>query len=139
MTTKAAPGRSAPKKEASMLASKQRGKYAWMLVAAVVCLAARIGGQTPEAKISGIITDSAGAVIPGVRVTATNAATGQRTAATTNEQGFYVLTNLPIGGYVVEAEEAGFKKYARQGLLLTTGASVPLDIQLAVGEASDTV
>jgi Carboxypeptidase regulatory-like domain len=95
--------------------------------------------QSPQATISGIVTDSVGAVVPGVQVTAINPTTTKRTTAVTNEEGFFVLTQLPIGGYTIEAEKTGFKKFVRQGLTLTTGATVPLDIQLDIGAASDTV
>jgi len=95
--------------------------------------------QSPQATISGIITDSTGAVVPGVQVTAINPATTQRATAVTNGQGFFVLTQLAIGDYTVEAEKAGFKKFVRQGLTLTTGATVALDIRLEIGAATDTV
>ncbi len=95
--------------------------------------------QSPQATISGIVTDSSGAVVPGVRVTAINPATTQRTTAVTNDQGFFVLTQLAIGGYTVEAEKTGFKKFVRQDLTLTTGATVALDIQLEIGATTDTV
>ncbi|HKC85730.1 MAG TPA: carboxypeptidase-like regulatory domain-containing protein, partial [Blastocatellia bacterium] len=88
--------------------------------------------QSPQATISGIITDSTGAVVPGVQVTAINPATTQRATAVTNGQGFFVLTQLAIGDYTIEAEKAGFKKFVRQGLTLTTGATVALDIQLEI-------
>jgi hypothetical protein len=95
--------------------------------------------QSPQATISGIVTDSTGAVVPGVQVTAINPITTQRTATVTNEQGFFVLTQLAIGDYTIEAEKAGFKKFVRQGLTLTTGATVALDIRLEIGAATDTV
>ena len=95
--------------------------------------------QSPQATISGIITDSTGSVVPGVQVTAINPATTQRATAVTNGQGFFVLTQLAIGDYTIEAEKAGFKKLVRQGLTLTTGATVALDIQLDIGAATDTV
>src|SRR5262245_53228654 len=95
--------------------------------------------QSPQATISGIITDSTGAVVPGVQVTAINPATTQRATAVTNGQGFFVLTQLAIGDYTIEAEKAGFKKFLRQGLTLTTGATVALDIRLEIGAATDTV
>src|SRR5262245_61456525 len=72
--------------------------------------------QSPQATISGIVTDATGAVVPGVQVTALNPATAQRTTAVTNAQGFYVLTQLPIGDYTVEAEKTGFKKFLRREL-----------------------
>jgi Carboxypeptidase regulatory-like domain len=95
--------------------------------------------QSPQATISGIVTDSTGAVVPGVEVTAINPMTTQRTTAVTNDQGFFVLTQLAIGDYTIEAEKAGFKKFVRQGLTLTTGATVALDVQLEIGATSDTV
>jgi len=95
--------------------------------------------QSPQATLSGIVTDVTGAVVPGVQVTAVNAATGQQATTTTNDAGFYVLTQLPIGTHTIEAEKTGFRKYVRQSFTLTTGATVALDIQLEIGEASDTV
>src|SRR5215510_3772581 len=86
--------------------------------------------QSPQATISGIITDSSGAVVPGAQVTAINPATAQRATTVTNEQGFFVLTQLAIGDYTIEAEKTGFKKFVRQGLTLVTGATIALDIQL---------
>jgi hypothetical protein len=97
------------------------------------------GAQTPEATISGVITDASGGALPGVAVTAVQAQTGQRHSATTNEEGFYALRALPIGPYVIEAELSGFHRYRREGLTLTTGATVPLDIKLPIGALTDTV
>lgn len=98
-----------------------------------------IGAQSTQASVSGIITDSSGAVVPGVTVAAIGKSTGERTVVTTNDGGFYVINALPIGEYVVEAEKTGFKKFARQGLTLTSAATIPLDIQLEIGEVGETV
>jgi carboxypeptidase family protein len=95
--------------------------------------------QSPQSTISGIITDSTGAVVPGAQVSAINPSTTQRATTVTNERGFYVLTQLAIGDYTIEAEKDGFKKFVRQGLKLTTGATVALDIRLEIGATTDTV
>jgi hypothetical protein len=95
--------------------------------------------QSPQGTISGIVTDTTGAMVPGVAVSAVHADTGQRTATTTNDRGFFVLTPLAIGGYRVEAELSGFQKYRREGLLVTTGATIAVDIQLTLGDLRDTV
>lgn len=95
--------------------------------------------QSPQATVSGIITDVSGAVVPGATVTAVNNAINKRTDTTTNTEGFYVLNALPIGEYVIEAEKPGFKKYVRQGLTLSTAATVPLDIQLLTGDVAESV
>jgi hypothetical protein len=108
---------------------------------ALLCLAgaARVAAQAPTATLSGIVADATGAVVPGVTVTAVNPATAQRTSVETNAQGFYVLTQLAVGEYTVEAEKDGFKKYVRHGLTLTTAATQALDIALEVGAASESV
>ncbi len=95
--------------------------------------------QSPHGTISGIATDSTGAIVPGVSVSAVHVDTGQRTATTTNERGFYVLTQLPIGAFIIEAELSGFQKYRREGLVVTTGATIGVDIQLTLGDLKDTV
>ena len=55
------------------------------------------------AQISGTVRDQSGAVLPGVEVVATQTDTGVARNAVTNETGSYVLTNLPIGPYRLEA------------------------------------
>jgi hypothetical protein len=66
--------------------------------------------QSPEASISGVVTDQQGAIIPGVEVSAIDLATGVKTAARTNEAGFYSLRPLPIGGYLISAEQTGSRR-----------------------------
>jgi hypothetical protein len=63
----------------------------------LLALSLPILAQSPQATISGIVTDSTGAVISGVQMTSINPATFQRTSAETNSRGFFVLTRLPIG------------------------------------------
>src|SRR5215467_11275724 len=65
--------------------------------------------QTIVGRISGTVTDQQGAVIPGAAVTITNEATDVKRTLTTDENGFYVATNLPIGNYGVMVEHQGFK------------------------------
>src|SRR5438874_2376879 len=95
--------------------------------------------QTAQGTVSGIVTDTTGAILPGASVSAVRADTGQRTAAVTNDRGFFVLTHLDIGTYVIEAELSGFQKYRRERLLVTTGATIAVDIQLTLGDLRETV
>src|SRR5688572_12695794 len=95
--------------------------------------------QTSEATISGVVTDATEGALPGVTVTAIHGQTGQRHSATTNAEGFYAIRPLPIGPYLIEAELSGFQRYRREGVTLTTGATVPLDIKLSLGQLADTV
>ena len=55
------------------------------------------------AQINGTVADSSGGVLPGVTVTAIQTETGIRREVVTDETGSFVLTNLPVGPYRLEA------------------------------------
>jgi len=91
------------------------------------------------ATISGAATDAQGAAITGASVTAVDAATGVRTAVKTNDAGFYSIPNLPVGSYTVIVEHAGFRRYVREKVNLSTGEVLGLDVRLEVGAVSETL
>jgi hypothetical protein len=103
-------------------------------LAAVACFA-----QSNLATISGIVTDQQGGVVPQAAVVATNAETGVQIGVVTNAAGFYRLQSLPIGAYDVSVERAGFRKHVRQGITLTTGEQLGLDVTLELGTTGQTV
>jgi hypothetical protein len=96
-------------------------------------------GQATTASISGRITDASSAAVPNATVTIRNTATSATQTASTDEQGRYVLLDLPIGPYDLTISKAGFQNLARNGLVLTVGAAPVLDFQMTVGQASETV
>src|SRR5204863_8938902 len=91
------------------------------------------------AQISGTVRDQSGAVLPGVEVVATQTDTGIARTAVTNETGSYVLTNLPIGPYRLEAGLPGFRTYAQTGIVLQVNASAVINPVLEVGQISEQV
>jgi hypothetical protein len=91
------------------------------------------------AQISGTVIDQSGAILPGVDVTATQTATGIARAVVTNETGSYVLTNLPVGPYRLEAALPGFRTFALTGIVLQVGSSPVIKISLEVGQVSETI
>ncbi|MBI3684002.1 MAG: TonB-dependent receptor [Acidobacteria bacterium] len=101
--------------------------------------AARMAAQSPEATISGVVTDPQGAVIPNVEVTATSLDRGVKTATRTNPAGFYSLRSLPIGSYTVTADADGFRRHIRHGITLTTGQPLELNIKLEIGAVAESV
>jgi hypothetical protein len=69
--------------------------------------------QSPYGRVTGIVTDSAGAVIPHAAVRVVNIETNVITPASSNETGFYEASDLNPGQYRVEVEQQGFKLFRR--------------------------
>ena len=91
------------------------------------------------AQISGTVTDSTGALIPGVEVTASQTATGASRTVVTNETGSYIMTNLALGPYRLEATLPGFSTFLQTGLVLQVGDSPVVNIALEVGQVAQTI
>src|SRR5579862_8488664 len=82
------------------------------------------------AQISGAAKDQSGAVLPGVQIKATQTETGVMREAVTNETGSYVLPDLPIGPYKLEASLPGFRTYAQTGIVLQVGSNPVINVSL---------
>jgi hypothetical protein len=95
---------------------------------------AGIGGS-----ILGTVKDTSSAVVPNAIINATNIHTGVQNQATTNGQGFYSFTNLPVGFYNIAIQQKGFKSYQRTGVTVDADSALTVDAVLAVGERSDVV
>ena len=91
------------------------------------------------AQISGTVKDQSGAVLPGVEVTVTQTATGITRNTVTNETGSYVLPNLAIGPYKLEAALPGFRSYVQTGIVLQVNSSPVINPVLEVGQVSEQV
>src|SRR6266700_2418003 len=91
------------------------------------------------AQVSGSVNDQSGAVLAGVEVTLTQTDTGLKRTVLTNETGSYIMPNLPVGPYKLEASLPGFSTFARTGIVLTVGADPVISITLEVGQVAETV
>src|SRR6266446_3186173 len=91
------------------------------------------------AQISGSVRDQSGAVLPGAEVTATQTDTGIARSTVTNETGSYVLANLPLGPYKLEASLPGFRMFVQSGILLQVNSSPVINPILEVGQVSEQV
>jgi hypothetical protein len=89
------------------------------------------------ASINGRIVDQGGAVLPGVAVTATNAATGAARDTFTNAEGLYSIPALTAGTYSVRAQIAGFTTFVREGIELLTGSNLTVDAQLGLANLQE--
>jgi len=95
--------------------------------------------QSTGGRILGRVSDSSGAVLAGVTVTATNEATGVTRTATTNDSGDYVLVSVQPATYTMQYELAGFKKNVQKGILVDVNQVVTLNSTLQIGGAQEVV
>src|SRR5882762_2897490 len=109
------------------------------LLLLIICGGLSIQGQTIFGRIGGTVRDKAGAVIPNAAVTLTNTANNLTRTATTDEGGFYTVTNLPVGTYSVMVEQKGFKRAVQSENVLAADGRLTVDITLELGEVSETV
>ncbi len=99
----------------------------------------RVDAQVGAGTISGVVTDPSGAVVVGTLVSITNTQTGVVTSVATNSQGLYVVPNLIVGTYDVQASKQGFETQVIKQVLLTVGANVVVDCKLTVGQKNTAI
>lgn len=95
--------------------------------------------QAANGNIEGIVKDASGGVLPGVAVTVTNTDTGVQRTVVTNEDGVYRALLLPLGAYRLVAELSGFRRYEQDGLRLSAGQTLVVDLALSVGGVQESV
>jgi hypothetical protein len=101
--------------------------------------AAALWAQDPRGTIAGKISDSSGAAIPAASVRATNVETNVVTTATSNAEGNYDLLYLLPGSYTITAERAGFKTWSKAANALRMADRLLVDIQMEVGQMTETI
>jgi hypothetical protein len=103
---------------------------------AVLCLGALpLLAQFDTGTINGTVTDSSGAVVPHATVTITNLGTGLQRNATSDNNGNFVDSALPFGNYVISATASGFVETKSPTIILSVGATVHVNVPLAVASA----
>jgi hypothetical protein len=108
----------------------------------VVCLALLATGaqaQQATALIAGTVKDASGALVIGAKVTFKNSNTNIARGATTNKDGEYLFTLVPIGAYELTVEHQGFDKYVRREITLEINQNARLDVSLQVGTQSQVI
>src|SRR5262249_7481648 len=75
------------------------------------------------AQLSCTVRDQSGAVLPGVEISATQTDTGITRTTISNETGSFILPNLPLGPYRLEASLSGFRTFAQTGIVLAVNSN----------------
>ena len=115
--------------------------FARLLMAAGLSLAvsAPALAQLEQGRLTGIVTDGQGAVLPGVTVTATSPGLIGSQIAVTEVDGRYLFPSLPSGTYVLAFELTGFQTTRRENIVLALGQTLNVDLQLQLATLQETV
>ena len=108
-------------------------------IALSLLLMGDIAWAQATAQLNGRISDESGAVLPGVTVTATQTDTRFIRAVVTDETGAWVMPNLPIGPYRLEASLQGFRTSVQTGIVLQVNANPVINTSMALGTLAETV
>ena len=114
-------------------------KLGVVLMVLTVCVPVDGVAQTVTGTIQGVVTDSSGAVLPGVSVTTKNIETGAARTVTSNDVGFYSAPFLPVGRYSVTAKMSGFATLVRDDVEVGLNQTRVADFQLKAAGREETV
>src|SRR5262245_52622014 len=128
-------------KDAEKGAPRRGPTFTYQLLAGLLILVmmSTAAWAQETAQLSGTIADPSGALLPGVEITATNTATNTVRRTVSNETGSYVLPNLPLGPYTLEATLPGFSVFAQRGIVLQVGDNKVINAVLQVGQVTETI
>ncbi len=114
-----------------------RKKLLFLLVlgfAFVSAVRAEVGG-----KITGVVKDQTGSVIAGANVVVSNAQTGVKLTATTDQDGVFTFPVLSVGQYQIDVSADAFKPYRKTGLLMDINSALVVDVTLQVQEQDQSI
>jgi len=115
-------------------------KLQFCLVAiSMLLLALGAVAQVQNGQFTGVVTDPSGAAIPNAKVTVTNMGTSLSVTTTSNQNGVYVVKELPVGTYKITAEAKGFKTRTDTNLALNAGTIQRVDYEMQLGQAQEVV
>src|SRR5947209_703116 len=112
------------------------------LIVLLFCLAFGAGSvaaqSTTAGAIGGVVKDQQGAVVQNATVTVKNEETNAEKTGTTDSEGRFNVPQLQPGNYAVTINATGFAAFTQQKVVVEVGRITPLDVDLAIGGASET-
>ena len=110
-----------------------------ILLAALFLLSSSTWAQEVTASIVGTVVDPNGAAVSGATITAKDLDRGTILTTTTNEEGAFNISAVPVGKYQVKAEAKGFQSMVNPNLTITLNQTARLNFQLRIGQAAETI
>jgi hypothetical protein len=110
-----------------------------LLFACAVSLALPLAAQSPNGTINGRVVDPSNGVIVGADILVINDVTGVKYSGKTNDDGIYVLPNLPPGPYRLQVSKVGFKTLIKPDIVLNIQDALSVNFTLPLGAVFETV
>jgi hypothetical protein len=114
-------------------------RFASGLVLGLVCFVCTAVAQTETGTVSGLVTDTSGAAVPGAEVQLLNVARGTAIDAKTNGAGIYVFNAVQPGLYHLRALKQGFKQVDLMSLIVNVQDHIEQNVRLQVGSVSESI
>jgi hypothetical protein len=116
-----------------------RGLRCLSIATSLLALSLAASAQVERATITGTVTDTNGAALPGATVHVTEESTNVVTTLQTDSAGQYTASNLTPGSYTVAVEKSGFDTHVNKGFVIQVFQTARLDVALSVGSVQQTV
>jgi hypothetical protein len=108
-------------------------------LSAIALATSPVLAQAPVGTISGVVTDTSGAVLSGASVTATSLSTGAARVTTANDQGFFTIPSLKPGEYMLTVATKGFADFVVPHVVVEVGQTARVDVAMKIGAVSENV
>src|SRR4051794_26211806 len=105
----------------------------------LISIAVAVNAQGTTSRITGVVLDKNGGVVPGAVVTLTNDGTGASLTTQSSDSGSYTFDLLQVGSYTVLVEKAGFKKFQSAHNGLNVNQPLTINATLEVGDVNEVV
>lgn len=110
-----------------------------LLSVSLALLTLRAVGQSPNGNVNGLVLDPSNRVIAGAEIIAVNDLTNVQFTTKTNDEGVYILPNLPPGPYRLQVSKIGFKTIIKPDITLNVQDALSINFTLPVGALLETV
>jgi hypothetical protein len=119
---------------------RKRFRYALMTMSVILCLATAVFGQRTTGDIEGKVTDTNGAVVPGISITVTGINVGFSRTVQSDSQGEFRVQQIPSGLYnVVTAATSGFAAATISDVTVTIEKATTVNIKLGLTTTAESV
>ena len=110
-----------------------------LVIVLIACLPTGLRAQTTNGIVTGTVTDTTGAVVPGAQLNVVNRNTGQERTAISDASGLYVVPQLPPGVYTLLAKKEGFASVKQDNIQLLVNQSLTIDLKFSVASTAETI